>query len=382
MSILLPVYNAEKFLAPALASLLMQDHSNLEIIAIDDGSTDRSARILRKAAEGDPRLRVLSRGNRGLIATLNEGLGMARADFIARMDADDIAYPGRISSQMRAFADDPTLALHGCNFDTIYAGNRMMPRTLPDATEPAELRVLSRFCTILRHPGVMFRRSAMPEGMLRYDEAYPCAEDFDLFRRIAACCTVRQGTEPQLAYRMHEGSVSATRVATMMQTHVRILEEELARHYPEAAGTGFGRIAEIVDADSVARAADLVRRLTMLADRQPADEAQGFRIGARNTFYLLFSMIGLTHDYRLASAFLDQSGQWAMIRRRERPLLGAAHLAPGAARLGYALHYGLLGLTRALRSRSVRRTVPGYGALAGFARDLTSFPRGVGHAEA
>lgn len=382
VSILLPVYNAEKYLAPALASLLMQDHREIEIIAIDDGSTDRSGPILRKAAESDPRLRILSRENRGLIATLNEGLQTATADFIARMDADDIAYPGRISSQLRAFEADPTLAMHGCNFDTIYAGNRMMPRTPPDATEPADLRVLSRFCTILRHPGVMFRRSVIPAGMLRYDEAYPCAEDYDLFRRIAACCTVRQGIEPQLAYRMHEGSVSVTKVATMTQTHVRILEEELARHYPEAAGTGFGRIAETVDDDSVARAADLVRRLHRLSDQQPPDEDRGFRIGARNTFYLLFSIIGMTHDYRFASDFVDQTDQWDMIRRRERPLLGAARLAPQAARLGYSLHYALLGFERALRSRSLNRTVPGYGALSGIARGLATGPRGADHARA
>lgn len=145
VSVILPVYNAETYLPLALASLLLQDHEALELICINDGSTDHSGDILRKAASQDPRVVVVERENRGLIATLNEGFQRASGDLVARMDADDIAYPTRISTQVQAFAQDPELAMSGCFFHTLFSANRMLPTGTPEATGMPELRVLSRF---------------------------------------------------------------------------------------------------------------------------------------------------------------------------------------------------------------------------------------------
>lgn len=382
VSVLLPVYNAENYLPAALASLLLQDHDNIEIIAINDGSSDGSGRILQAAAAQDPRVVVVERENRGLIATLNEGIARASGDFIARMDADDIAYANRISTQLRAFAADPELALSGCYFDTLFTDQRLLPQGLPNATGTDELRVLSRFFTILRHPTVMFRRSVMPEGMLRYDESYACAEDFDLFRRIAARCKVAQTAEPLLAYRLHDNSVSVTRAATMVQSHVTIVEEELRRHYPAAAGTGFEGIADRVTPETVACAADLIRRLDRLEAEQPAAEQRAYRMGAVNTFYFLFSAICTNGGYGLGCTFIEQSGHWDMIRRRERPVLRAAKRSDMAGKLGYAVIRAELDARRRLESRPIEAVVPAHAAIAARAERLAAALRQDSKADA
>ena len=100
VSIILPIFNAGKHLRSCIRSLQWQDYANFEIIAIDDGSTDGSWDVLREYAEADPRLIVRTRENRGLIATLNEAIPLCQGDFIARMDADDIAYPERFAQQV------------------------------------------------------------------------------------------------------------------------------------------------------------------------------------------------------------------------------------------------------------------------------------------
>lgn len=370
VSVILPVYNADTYLPLALASLLLQDHEALELICINDGSTDLSGDILRKAASQDPRVVVVERENRGLIATLNEGFQRASGDLVARMDADDIAYPTRISTQVQAFAQDPELAMSGCFFHTLFSANRMLPTGTPEATGMPELRVLSRFYTILRHPTVMFRRSAMPEGMLQYDEAYPCAEDFDLFRRIARDCKVAQTSEPLLAYRLHDGSVSATRMSEMVRSHVKIVEEELARHYPEAAGTGFDRIGDQVSADTVDRASDLIRRLNGLAASQPPEEAKAYRMGIENVFYFLFSHIRGQGRHDLAHRFIDQSGRWDMIRRRERPILQASRHAPVVGTVGYSLLKASWDASKWLGSCNAATVIPEFPRITARAADL------------
>src|SRR5690606_24519669 len=118
VSVVLPVFNGASFIEAALGSILNQTYRNLDVIVIDDGSTDATAALVR-VAETDRRLRFVSRENRGLISTLNEGLGLARGDLIARMDADDIAYPERIQRQVDTFLARPELAITGTAIETL-----------------------------------------------------------------------------------------------------------------------------------------------------------------------------------------------------------------------------------------------------------------------
>ncbi|HRI88694.1 MAG TPA: glycosyltransferase family 2 protein, partial [Candidatus Hydrogenedentes bacterium] len=93
ISVITPVYNNASYLPEALDSILGQTFSDFEFILVNDGSTDNSLEVLETYARRDPRIRISSRENRGYISALNEGLAMARSEFIARMDADDVALP-------------------------------------------------------------------------------------------------------------------------------------------------------------------------------------------------------------------------------------------------------------------------------------------------
>src|SRR5688572_15803312 len=100
VSVIMPVYNTERFVAETTESVLAQTFRDFEFIVIDDGSTDRSREILENLAKRDARVRVISRANKGLVATLNEGLTLARSPLIARMDADDLCDPRRFELQV------------------------------------------------------------------------------------------------------------------------------------------------------------------------------------------------------------------------------------------------------------------------------------------
>jgi glycosyltransferase involved in cell wall biosynthesis len=263
---------------------MQQTHRDIRVMAIDDGSTDGSDEVLRAAAELDRRITPIFRENRGLIATLNEGLALAETDYIARMDADDIAYPDRLADQLRTFDANPGLGLLGTNFDTVYGDMRVTPAAAPMLTGPTDRLVLGRFCTSLRHPSVVFRRSRLGGADLRYDARYPHAEDFDLFRRLALTTAIAQTPKSHLAYRVHTSSVTSTRQAQMCRTHLDILEENLTRHYPPAAGTGMNRIGEHIDTDSVDAAADMIRGLTSWRRFSPTMKRRHSGLGSTPQF--------------------------------------------------------------------------------------------------
>ncbi|MBT8457234.1 MAG: glycosyltransferase [Alphaproteobacteria bacterium] len=112
VSVILPAFNASATLRSAVQSVLDDGEREIEVIVVDDGSTDASLDILRSIP--DPRLRVIAQTyNMGLPNPLNSGLEAARGRFVARMDADDVSLPGRFRAQMRAFAEDPDLVMCG-----------------------------------------------------------------------------------------------------------------------------------------------------------------------------------------------------------------------------------------------------------------------------
>ncbi len=99
ISILLPVYNTSQYILKAVNSILQQSLTDFELILIDDGSSDGTEQLVRQLADKDSRIRLVQRSNKGLITTLNEGVALARSPLIARMDADDIAFPERLAVQ-------------------------------------------------------------------------------------------------------------------------------------------------------------------------------------------------------------------------------------------------------------------------------------------
>ena len=112
----MPVYNAAHYVAGAVESILGQTFREFEFVIVDDGSIDGSTQILKRFAERDSRIRLIRRENRGLVASLNEGIEAARGEFIARMDADDIALPERLARQLESLR---------CNHDVVAVGTQV-----------------------------------------------------------------------------------------------------------------------------------------------------------------------------------------------------------------------------------------------------------------
>jgi glycosyltransferase involved in cell wall biosynthesis len=113
------VHNAERYLRPAVESILAQAFTDFEFIIIDDGSTDRSPPILAEFASRDPRVRIETRANKGLTKSLNEAIQLSRGEYLARMDADDIAKPNRFQIQIQFMRDHPEVVLLGGGYELI-----------------------------------------------------------------------------------------------------------------------------------------------------------------------------------------------------------------------------------------------------------------------
>ncbi|MEM6314943.1 MAG: glycosyltransferase, partial [Planctomycetota bacterium] len=170
MSVILASYNAEDFLRPAVASILQQTFTDFEIIAVDDGSTDGSRDVLRSF--DDPRLRVIEQENMGLTPTLNKACGLAKADLLARMDADDVAKPDRFAKQVAFLDAHPEVAVLGGAYELIDERGRLL-RT---QSQPTDNATLQERCLVgkvpICHPLVMMRRDIF-ERVGGYDESYP-----------------------------------------------------------------------------------------------------------------------------------------------------------------------------------------------------------------
>ncbi|MBI1335753.1 MAG: glycosyltransferase [Phycisphaera sp.] len=207
ISVILPIYNAQRYLDAAVKSILAQSFSDFELIAINDGSTDRSLDILYKHADRDRRVRIVTRQNKGLVATLNEGLMLAKGSLIARMDADDVALPGRFAAQARYMAEHPEVVLLGGWYEMIdHRGRLITVMRMPTEHDEIDAEMLAGH-TPLCHPTAMMRRDKVLT-LGGYRAEMMLAEDLDLWLRLAEVGKVAILPEPMLRYRVHANSVS------------------------------------------------------------------------------------------------------------------------------------------------------------------------------
>lgn len=221
VSVVLPVYNGEKYLAEAIDSILAQTFGDFELIMIDDGSTDRSRGILREYEKKDARVRVIVRENRGLATTLNDSIDIARGTWIARMDQDDIALPVRFERQL-AWLGKTGADICGSWVRRFGSADKRVVR-LRQSDEAIKTELL--FCSPLAHPTVMMRADLV-RG-LRYDSAWEKAEDYDLWERAAeAGWKMTNVPEVLLMYRQHEAQISTSTLTRQEQ-----LAQQIRRRY-------------------------------------------------------------------------------------------------------------------------------------------------------
>jgi len=223
VTVLMPVYNGENFLREAVQSILGQTFTDFEILIINDGSSDRSAGIMESF--DDPRIRLVhNERNIGLIATLNKGFDLARGEFVARMDCDDISRPQRLGKQAAFLAAHPDIGVCGTWFRKFGAQGSKVVRW---ETEPDAVRAAMLFSCSLAHPTVMLRREAFVSRMLYYDAAYPHAEDYELWVRAMAFMDVANLPEVLLDYRVHPDQVTQRLFLKQAETAGRVRLRQL-----------------------------------------------------------------------------------------------------------------------------------------------------------
>ena len=209
ISSVLPVYNAEAYVREAVESILAQSFTDFELIIINDGSTDGSGAILRELAARDTRIVLVERPNDGLISALNAGIESARADLIARMDADDVAMPERFALQHARMVQEPELAVLGSFIRVMdKVGDIIRLGEYPLTPKAAARHVEYNGCPVA-HPAVMMRRDAVLKAG-GYRKTFCHAEDYDLWlRMIESGYAIANLPQLLLNYREHGANVSA-----------------------------------------------------------------------------------------------------------------------------------------------------------------------------
>lgn len=214
VSVILPVYNAAPYVKEAVQSILSQDHENFEFIIIDDGSADASGAILRDLAGKDTRIRLVQRENKGLVATLNEGLSLARAPFIARMDADDVSLPNRLTLQVERMMLEPDLAVLGGGIRYMDSAGRLGRTVAYPVGSKVDAALL--WGAPVAHPATMIRtETARCTG--GYPTAFPHAEDYAFWVRLREHGHIDNLSQTILHYRVHGQSMSHVH-ASMQRT--------------------------------------------------------------------------------------------------------------------------------------------------------------------
>jgi len=211
VSVVMPVRDGGEYLGAAVASILGQTHDDLELLLVDDHSTDDAIGTLDKS---DMRLKVLPSQGRGIVAACNTGLAHSRGEYVARMDADDIALPERIGSQLAYLDANPDVQICGCCVEIfsgagIQGGLERYQAWLNSVREPGQVREQIFIESPLPHPTLMFRRAALQRLGGYRDNGWP--EDYDLLLRADAADMPMGKPEPVLLrWREHETRLTHT----------------------------------------------------------------------------------------------------------------------------------------------------------------------------
>jgi glycosyltransferase involved in cell wall biosynthesis len=218
VSVVMSVYNGERYLAAAMDSILSQTFGDFEFIIINDGSTDRTADILRSYS--DPRVLVVEQANVGLTRSLNRGIALARGKYIARMDADDISLPERFARQMDFFDTHPTVGVVGTACRVVNELDKT-EQELHFPLSDEQLRPHLIRGNPFVHTSVMMRKSVL-EAVGGYNEAYPFAQDYELWVRLAAHTQLANLPEVLVMRRFHWDAVSTTSNTELLRLWLRM----------------------------------------------------------------------------------------------------------------------------------------------------------------
>ena len=224
ISILLPVFNGERYIKESIISILNSSYKIFELNIINDGSTDNTDQIIKSFS--DPRIKYLTKTNSGLIETLNYGIKKCNYPVIMRMDADDIILPNKIENQLSYFKKSDSI-LTGTNGYLINSeGNKMRPINLP--TEHNDIiKSMLKMSSSFIHPSVMYYKDAVLK-VGGYDSNFKHAEDFDLFLSLSKIGKVSNMSERLIYLRKHENNVSLLNAEEQIRN--TIISKDIYKH--------------------------------------------------------------------------------------------------------------------------------------------------------
>ncbi len=272
IDVLIPVFNGAATIESALDSIAAQTFGDLRMIVVDDGSTDASPAILRRLAERDPRIVVITTPNRGIVAALNTALAASGAALIARFDADDLAFPERLERQTAYLAAHPDCVAVGCNaFHIDRDGRRTGTVTTFRETvvgDPFEIPAAEPY---LLHPFLLARREALVSvGGYRYVFH---SEDADLYWRLSNVGRLANVVDVLGEYRIHDGSVSAKSV---VNGRVQAIEGQRAALSERRRRDGRADLAFPPEALAAYHAAETLRAMLDVASRSLSDDERAY----------------------------------------------------------------------------------------------------------
>ncbi|MFD5063871.1 glycosyltransferase family A protein [Streptomyces sp. NPDC058394] len=225
---IVPLFNAKKYIGACLASVLSQTHQELEVIVVDDGSTDDGAAIAEGIA--DERIRVDRGANRGVAAARNRGLSLAKGEFVAFLDNDDLWYPEKLSEQISVLQSDRGVVAVGAVFQYLSGnGGRLLGRTGQDARDADSRERLQRGQLMPFPMSSLIAWTDTVRAAGGFDDSLSSVDDLDLMTRLALAGSVATVMRPLGAYRVHSSAVSARHHAKMKMLTRFVQERAAAR---------------------------------------------------------------------------------------------------------------------------------------------------------
>lgn len=227
VSVIMPLYNAERFVAEAIESILHQTYENLELLIVDDFSQDRSVDIVRNYAETDSRIRFFqNRCNLGVAKTRNRAMQEARGEYIACLDNDDVALPARFEEQIRFLEAHPDHALVASDVEIIDEHSRVVAAREYPHSDGEIQRCLSRMNPIA-NPASMFKRAVFQELGGAYDESVCPVEDYEFVIRVARRFKVANLDQKLTRYRITATQAKAVQLKKTLSTTLLIQRRAL-----------------------------------------------------------------------------------------------------------------------------------------------------------
>ncbi len=231
VTVLMPVYNGEKYLREAIESILKQTFTDFEFLIINDGSTDSSKEIILNY--DDKRIRyVENEKNIKLIDTLNKGISLARGMYIARMDCDDISLPKRLEKQVKFMEQNPEIGICGTWVKTFGENIKSTVWKYPIDYNAIKSNLL--FNSLLAHPSVMFRLSVINDNKLRYNSEFKHAEDYALWVEAISYTKIVNIPKCLLDYRIHNEQVTKKYANIKVESANKVRASMLLKIMPDA----------------------------------------------------------------------------------------------------------------------------------------------------